>query len=171
MLPARVILHPTDFSHCSSFAFQVAGTLAREQGTLLVVLHVQQPFLRLAAYAEGLARMQPHEYTEWLWKLLRRFEVPEAKGGVEYRLEEGEPSREILRVAAEIDCGLIVMGSHGRTDLERLILGSVAEQVLRRARCPVLTLKTPRLVTFGSHAAAAWTQPTAAASRTGATGA
>jgi len=62
---------------------------------------------------------------------------------VEHRLEEGDTAKVILDVALEIGAGLIVMGTHGRTGLGRLLLGSVAEQVLRKAPCPVLTAKFP----------------------------
>jgi nucleotide-binding universal stress UspA family protein len=58
-------------------------------------------------------------------------------------LTDGEPYAEILRVAEDDGCDLIVMGTHGRTGLRRLLMGSVAEQVLRQASCPVLTVKTP----------------------------
>jgi len=54
-----------------------------------------------------------------------------------------DPAGEILRLAAEVECDLIVLGTHGRTGLGRVLLGSVAEQVLRRAPCPVLTVKMP----------------------------
>jgi len=60
----------------------------------------------------------------------------------EYRLEFAErPSDEILRVAEEIHCDMIVLGTHGRTGLGRLLLGSVSEQVVRRANCPVTTVR------------------------------
>jgi nucleotide-binding universal stress UspA family protein len=62
---------------------------------------------------------------------------------IEHRLAEGDPAREILRVARETGCDLIVMGTHGWTGLGRLLMGSVAEQVVRKATCPVLTVKTP----------------------------
>jgi nucleotide-binding universal stress UspA family protein len=59
------------------------------------------------------------------------------------RLEEGDPVTEILAVAKEARCDLIVLGTHGWTGLARLLMGSVAEQVLRKAPCPVVTVKTP----------------------------
>jgi nucleotide-binding universal stress UspA family protein len=59
-------------------------------------------------------------------------------------LEEGDPVTQILRIAGEENCELIVMGIHGRTGLGRLLMGSVAEQVVRRAPCPVLTVKMPQ---------------------------
>jgi nucleotide-binding universal stress UspA family protein len=62
---------------------------------------------------------------------------------VEHRLVAGDPGAEILRAAREEPCDLIVMGTHGRTGLGRVLLGSVAEQVVRRAPCPALTVKAP----------------------------
>ena len=65
---------------------------------------------------------------------------------VEYRLVDGEGVPEILQHAAEIGADLIVMGTHGRTGLSRLLMGSVAGEVLRDAQCPVVTVKIPHLV-------------------------
>jgi nucleotide-binding universal stress UspA family protein len=59
----------------------------------------------------------------------------------EYRLEEGAVADAILRVASEIDCDLIVIGTHGRKGVGRFVLGSIAEKVLRNAPCLVLTVK------------------------------
>jgi nucleotide-binding universal stress UspA family protein len=61
----------------------------------------------------------------------------------EHRLLTGHPAEEIVRFADEADCELIVMGTHGRTGFKRLLMGSVAEAVVRRARCAVLTFKLP----------------------------
>jgi nucleotide-binding universal stress UspA family protein len=62
---------------------------------------------------------------------------------IEGRFAEGQVARAILDVAKESACDVIVMGTHGRTGLGRLLMGSVAEQVVRHAACPVLTVKTP----------------------------
>jgi nucleotide-binding universal stress UspA family protein len=70
-------------------------------------------------------------------------EIPDLKPPAERRLEEGDPATEICRVANEAGCELIAIGTHGRTGLGRLLMGSVAEQVVRRAPCPVLTVKAP----------------------------
>ena len=70
-------------------------------------------------------------------------QAPDAQIVVEHRLEEGNPVAEILRVARETHCDLIVMGTHGRTGLAHLLMGSVAEQVVRKAGCHVLVVKTP----------------------------
>lgn len=139
----RTILFPTDFSECSCQAFDLARMVVQEHGARLVVLHVQQRLGLMVVYSDVFARLPPAEYRDWLWKILRRFQVPNAAAPVEYRLVEGDPAREILAVAAEADCDLIVMGTHGRSGLERLLLGSVSERVLRKARCPVVMMKLP----------------------------
>jgi nucleotide-binding universal stress UspA family protein len=144
MFTARTVLHPTNFSDCSRCAFQVAATLAREQGGHLIVLHVNQTLGPTVAFGEALADLRPQEYKDWLWKVLRRFQVPDPQVTVEHRMEEGDPAQVILRTAAETDSDLIVMGTHGRARLEQLVLGSVAEQVLRQASCPVVTVKRPQ---------------------------
>lgn len=59
----------------------------------------------------------------------------------EHRMLKGDPAEEIVRFADEAHCELIVMGTHGRTGFKRLLMGSVAEAVVRRAKCPVLTYK------------------------------
>lgn len=70
---------------------------------------------------------------------------PGSKGvQFEHRLVRGEPAREILRLAKDENADLIVMGTHGRTGMLRALMGSVAEQVVRNAACPVLTLKIPK---------------------------
>jgi nucleotide-binding universal stress UspA family protein len=63
---------------------------------------------------------------------------------VECRVEEGDAAAGIVGAARATGCDLIVMGTHGRTGLERVVIGSVAENVLRTAPCPVMTVKTPR---------------------------
>jgi len=64
---------------------------------------------------------------------------------VERQVGEGDSAVEILRAAQDLKADLIVMGTHGRTGLGRLLMGSVAEQVVRKAPCPVLTVRTPSL--------------------------
>jgi nucleotide-binding universal stress UspA family protein len=78
-----------------------------------------------------------------MWEWLGKIQSPDPKVHVEHRLAEGEPDETILRVARESNCDLIVMGTHGRTGLRRALMGSVAEQVVRLATCPVLTVNSP----------------------------
>ena len=134
MLPLRTILHPTDFSPQAEHAYRVARALARDYKARLVVLHVlpAPPFI-------------PPGEREWLsgvtvtrcpkeWARLRELSRS-------WRLRQGRPASEIITVAKGVGCELIVMGTHGRTGLRRVLLGSVAEDVLRHAPCPVLTVR------------------------------
>jgi nucleotide-binding universal stress UspA family protein len=135
----ETILHPTDFSEPSANAFGFACTLARALNARLLVLHVYPPPI---CHGEVVARRQPNGFHELLWKELRAVLSPEPQVCVEHMLEEGDAASEILRVARKVPCDLIVMGTHGRTGLGRLLMGSVAERVLRRAPCPVLAVKS-----------------------------
>jgi universal stress protein A len=141
MLPIHSILHPTDFSERSGYALHLACALARDYGARLVVLHVATP--PTSIYGEGILPPDPQLLSQEAKAQLERLEVPGANVRAERRFEEGDAATEILRVAQEIHAGLIVMGTHGRTGLGRLVMGSVAEQVVRKASCPVLTVKTP----------------------------
>ena len=143
MFAIRTILHPTDFSDRSDAAFHLACALARDYRARVVVLHVVPPPLN---WAEEVARRPPDSYRDQLWHeyLLRR-QAPDPSTPLEYRLEEGDPAEEILRVAEDTGCDLVVMGTHGRGGLRRLLMGSVAERVLRNAPRPVLTVTAPFL--------------------------
>ena len=140
MLPIRTILHPTDFSPEADRAFPFACSLARDYAATLVVLHV---FPLPISHGEVVARRQPDGIEEALWHRLHAMKPPDPKVTLDYRLAEGIAATEILRVAGDCDCDLIVMGTHGRTGLSRLLFGSVAEQVMREAPCAVLTVRPP----------------------------
>ena len=142
MLPMQTILHPTDFSEPSEHAFRLACALARDHGAGLVVVHVLG--LPMGGYSD-LAPLipEPAEVERDLREKLRALRPPGTAVGVEHHLRRGDAADEIIRLAEETRANLIVMATHGRTGLGRLVLGSVAEAVLRRAPCPVLTLKMP----------------------------
>jgi nucleotide-binding universal stress UspA family protein len=142
MTPIRTILCPLDVAEPCEPAFHLACALARDQGARVVVLHVYPP---PCCHGDVVAQRPPDSGRDTLEHLLRRYRAAGLSGGVQHRLEEGEPIREILRVAREIPADLIVMGTHGRGGLPRLLLGSVAENVLRAAPCPVLMVKMPAL--------------------------
>jgi len=144
MLPIHVILHPTDFSEQSHHAFRLACALARDHGSRLVLLHVVPPPVAMAG--EGLVLPAPDPADEGVWHLLHQLDVPTGILALR-QVEQGDAAGEILRVAEEVNADLIVMGTHGRTGLPRLLMGSVAEKVLRRALCPVLVVKAPFPVT------------------------
>jgi universal stress protein A len=141
MLPIKTILHPTDFSERSDYAFQLACSLARDHGARLVVLHVVLPPSAVALRDQVLATGSD-DYRAPLLETLHKLRPP-AEVPVEYRLNEGMAVAEILRVARETPCDLIVIGTQGRTGLKRVLMGSVAEQVVRNAPCPVLAVKAP----------------------------
>jgi nucleotide-binding universal stress UspA family protein len=129
----QTILHPTDFSERSGYAFRLACSLARDRGARLIVLHVMPvPLVQEKRF-----------YQEEMSAELNRLRAPDSQIQVEHRLEQGDPATQILRIAQETGCDLVVMGTHGRTGLDRLLMGSVAEEVVRRAACPVVTVKAP----------------------------
>lgn len=135
---AKTILFPTDFSTLSDAALIHATSLARDSGAKLVILHVEEP---PAAYGGGeMYYGLPEPNTEALAEMLEKI-VPDAIP-FEHRMVAGDPATEIVRVAEEEHADVIVMGTHGRTGLRRLLMGSVAEAVVRRAECPVMTFKT-----------------------------
>lgn len=146
MLAMKSILHPTDFSADAQPAFDVACVLAGEGGGRLVVLHVERPPLATLGGTTAVPPL-PNEYNrEKLGKKLRDIQPARAGITIEHRLEYGDPASVILEVAQEIGADLIVMGTHGRTGLRRLLMGSVAERVVRKASCPVLTIRRPVIV-------------------------
>jgi nucleotide-binding universal stress UspA family protein len=101
----------------------------------LVVLYV----VPLAAVMYG---PPPEGYVEHLREELCRLKPGDPEPSVRYLLAEGRPAAAILRAARENGCDLIVLGTHGRTGLSRLLMGSVAEEVVRKAPCPVLTVNS-----------------------------
>ena len=152
MLPIRTILHPTDFSERSHYALHLAAALARDHGARLLLLHVGE--LPAVAYGEAVLVMDRAAYATELHSKLEQEAVALPPDRVERRVALGDTVTEIVAVAEETPCDLIVMGTHGRTGLRRVLLGSVAEQVMRRAPCPVLTVKMPFLAAQSEEAPA-----------------
>jgi nucleotide-binding universal stress UspA family protein len=135
----QTILHPTDFSPSSEYAFRFARALARDQVARLIVLHVgPKPMSALGAVPP-----LPEEFgREELERMLQKIQAPELKDRFEHRLVFGDPVGEIIKAAQSSRTDLIVVGTHGRTGIGRLLMGSVAEQVLRQAPCPVVTVRS-----------------------------
>jgi nucleotide-binding universal stress UspA family protein len=141
MFPIRKILHPTDFSDQSRAAFELACALARDYKAELLIVHVNRP---TPIYApDGIAVGVPVENPLELRARLASVRPSDPQITVEHHLLDGDPAEQILKTAQSQQVDLIVMGTHGTTGLARLILGSVAETVLRKANCPVLTVKAP----------------------------
>ena len=148
MSPIQTILHPTDFSESSQYAFQTACSLAKDHQAVLILFHVVPPIvapLLLEAAPNPRVSADSQECLKrwhFVWP-----EPQDPTVRVEHRVAEGEAPQEILRVAKTLKCDLIVMGTHGRTGLDRLLTGSVAEDVLRKSVCPVLVVRLPRNAT------------------------
>ena len=141
----RRILHATDFSTASRAAFRMAVGLAQRETARLLLLHVLTPPSPLVS-----GRRPPSSYLELLAmarrearrRLDRALAQARAAGGrVEGKLAEGGAVEEILKVGRRWRPDLIVIGTHGRGGVRRFLLGSVAEQVVRRASRPVLTVR------------------------------
>ena len=135
MIHIKKILYPTDFSSYSNQAYFHAVALAENHGAGLTVLFVHTP----DCHAPNDQPSQPY------WKeQLEQIRPLNQNISVHHVLLDGEPAAEIVRYARDAGMDLIVMGTHGRSGVERLLMGSVAEKVLRDAHCSVLVVKLPR---------------------------
>jgi universal stress protein A len=142
MFRLRRILVPVDFSDCSRKALQYALPFAKEFEASLILLHVVSPFLppaemSLAEVADIELRLRESGLREL--ESLRASVAREAP--VETALRVGRPDMEIVRAARELDADVIVLSTHGRTGLAHMFMGSTAEQVVRRAGCPVFIVR------------------------------
>jgi nucleotide-binding universal stress UspA family protein len=161
------VLVPTDFSPIATHALQYAFDEATVHGARITLLHVMQPHTHTEVYyvtgtpgvrvgydpALGgpLPGLQPrppttvrHDYNEEALTRLQDLVPPQFARPCEVEVAQGEPAETIVRFAGERAVDLIVMGTHGRTSLQHVLLGSVAEKVVRLAPCPVLTVKSPK---------------------------
>ncbi len=139
------ILVPTDFSSSSSLATDYAIDMARRYGAAIQLLHVMEEFAHMSVCLEGcvylpeIGEKLKGEAEARLAALAQRCEA--AGVAVRTRLLIGRPIEGILKTAKDATPDLIVMGTHGRGGLAHLLLGSVAERVVRTAPCPVLTVR------------------------------
>lgn len=141
------ILHPTDFSEAAAYAEQQAVRLAHAIGGEVVLLHVA---VEAPVFGEGL--MAAKEVREvyaaarkWATGALeqRAAKIGEHGLATRWRLETGVPHEVITKTAAEEGADYIVIGTRGRGGLERFLIGSVADRVVRTAPCPVVTVRQP----------------------------
>lgn len=139
MLHVRQIVYATDFSSYSNQAYFHAVALAENHRASLAILYVYVPG---SGTPEGPC---DEETALQYWKSqLEQIRPLDASIRVQHVLLEGDPASEIVQHAREVGADLIVMGTHGRTGLDRLLMGSVAERVMRDASCSVLVVKLPR---------------------------
>ena len=140
------ILHPTDYSESSRPALKEALDLARQHRAGLVLLHVVDSLgPEQLTYRESLSADQPSAYRQHLFDELRHVLPVGTQLHVDYVLSEEDPITAILRTQADLGCDLIVLGTHGVSGVRRWFTGSVAEEVVRRASCPVLVVKDERM--------------------------
>jgi nucleotide-binding universal stress UspA family protein len=139
MINIKKILYATDFSSYSNQAYFHAVTLAESHEASLTILYV---YSRQTAAPVTLPP-GTEERTYWR-EQLEQIRPVNPHIPVHHVFLEGDPATEIVRYATDANMDLIVMGTHGRTGLERLLMGSVAEKVMRDAGCSVLVVKLPR---------------------------
>src|SRR5690349_22831875 len=142
-MPARrVILHPTDYSEHARQAFDLACRIARSRGDRLIVMHVAEP-VRSSSLGMAPSPPLPKGYRGAWESSLRLVRPRDASVKVEHRLEEGDVATAIVKVAREVPCDLIVMGTRDRRGLGRLFGRSIAAQLRWDSPCPVVTVKLP----------------------------
>lgn len=139
--PKKVLL-ATDFSEHSNAARQFATVLARDSGATLLIAHVIEPPPHSADAGFGGYKVVAEDEATVERQLLDVVQT-DPKVDWSHKLLHGAPAQEIVKYAAEEGADMIVIGSHGRRGLMRMLLGSVAENIVRSAKCPVLTIKQP----------------------------
>jgi universal stress protein A len=148
MIDLKRILVPTDFSKFSENALRYATAFAEKFGSHLYLLHVVQDLTWFIpeAILVAPAAMPPLEEFRTaartaLDRVVKELNLPGIK--IEAAVAEGTPFEAIIRFAREQNVDLIVMGTHGHTGLAHMLMGSVAEKVVRKAPCPVLSVRHP----------------------------
>lgn len=142
----RTLVHPTDFDEPSKEAFRVARSLAHALGAKIVVFHVvPRPAI---VTQDGRVILNPHDAEPLdLWAEYRALQAEGPTAPVQYAVVVGDKSEAKRLFNEKIrDLGegtLVVMGSHGRRGLSRLLWGSLAEEIVRATPCPVLVVKAP----------------------------
>ena len=146
MLTLKTVLVPTDFSDASESALRYGKAMAEKFGASLHVVHVMEDLLAHAWAAEVYVSSMPQlrdeiekESRQRLGTLLTDGERKTLRA--ETALLAGNPFLEIIRYAKAHNIDLIVMGTHGRGPIAHMLLGSVAEKVVRKSPCPVLTVR------------------------------
>ena len=145
MVTLKKILCPVDHSECSYLALKYAISLALKDEAKLYLMHVIDSRL----YDTEMYKFSPYKLNEIDESKIRTDLMKSLPEGttdvleVETIVVKGVPFNEIINAATEISVDLIVIGTHGRTGISHVMLGSVAEKVVRKAPCPVLTVRMP----------------------------
>jgi nucleotide-binding universal stress UspA family protein len=146
MAGMRRILFASDFSRASGKAFAVALDLARRNRATLTVLHVIAPIAPVGPdQYVGIDAWQQleEEARRWTKRHLSALAARAKKAGVREvgLIADGNPAQQIVRIAKNRRCDLLVIGTHGRSGIAKFFLGSVAGRVVASAPCPVLTVR------------------------------
>ncbi len=150
MLEIRSILAPTDFSHHAATGLRYACGLAQQFHSTLHLLHVLPEVVAPVGPEPMLVPTVPAEYyREAEQTALQAMETAldntwGKPASVHSKVQWGDPVIGIVNYAREHDIDLVVISTHGRTGLRHVLLGSVAERIVREAPCPVLTVRDPR---------------------------
>lgn len=137
MIRIQKILYPTDFSSHSNQAYFHAIALAESHKASLTILYVFTPG------SSGQSGEPAGDRRYWQ-NQLEQIRPVNSSIPVDHILLEGDAATEIIKYSRDAGMDLVVMGTHGRTGVERLLMGSVAEKVMRDANCSVLVVKLPR---------------------------
>lgn len=141
-MKAKTIVLATDFSDYAGDAMGYATALARDTGATLHLVHAVAPPPHSADRGFGGFDAEA-EMETGAQETLAEVKLLDESIPVVRKLLHGAPAAEIVKYAKEQDADMIVLGTHGHTGILRVLLGSVAEEVVRKAHCPVLTIKQP----------------------------
>jgi nucleotide-binding universal stress UspA family protein len=138
------ILVPTDFSAHADEAFRVALRLAKASGATVVAVHIAAAPAVVKAEGPGTADVRDEKGKD-LWGRLLALQARDPQVRVEHEVVVADRPTvaQLLDLLEKRGCDLIVMGTHGRSWLRQRLFGSVTEEVIRRARCPVMVVKVP----------------------------
>jgi universal stress protein A len=135
----RQILVPVDFSECTEKALLYAVPFARQFDATLTLLHVVEPPYLPASEMGVVVEVESKDEARKELETLRARLAGKVR--CQTMVRKGSAQIEIIDAAKELGCDLIILGSHGRTGVERLLMGSTVEKVVRRAGCPILIVR------------------------------
>ena len=144
-MPVQTIVVPTDFSSNAEAAYKVADEFAEAFGAKIVLVHVrEEPFIAMSSMHPDLQvplSLQSDIKSASETALSHAKEAFKGSRVAQVRAVDGRAPHGICETAKELNADLIVMGTHGHTGINHLLLGSTAERVLRKATCPVVTVR------------------------------